>query len=141
MTKVGWQENFLNTAPDEFLVELLRVFNGILQHGASRMDESFVHDAFQKTRAELGDRFPLHCQHTVFQAFVGGVCLHDPRTGGGYIGMFSRRSAARFSVRPKDRRTSFDKSRAAGLPLWIISLDLSKAFDTVNWETLWKVLH
>ena len=27
-----------------------------------------------------------------------------------------------------------DKSRAAGVPLWIISLDLSKAFHTVNWE-------
>ena len=33
-----------------------------------------------------------------------------------------------------------DKSRAAGLPLWIISLDLSKVFHTVNWETLWEAL-
>ena len=33
-----------------------------------------------------------------------------------------------------------DKSRAAGLPLWIISLDLSKAFDTVKWDTLWEAL-
>ena len=34
-----------------------------------------------------------------------------------------------------------DKSGGAGLPLWIISLDLSKAFDTVKWETLWEALH
>ena len=33
-----------------------------------------------------------------------------------------------------------DKSRAAGVPLWIISLDLSKAFHTVNWNTLWEAL-
>ena len=32
------------------------------------------------------------------------------------------------------------KSRAAGLPLWIISLDLSKALDAVNWEKLWEAL-
>ena len=33
-----------------------------------------------------------------------------------------------------------DKSRGTGLPLWIISLDLSKAFDTVKLDTLWEAL-
>ena len=33
-----------------------------------------------------------------------------------------------------------DKSRGTGLPLWIISLDLSNAFDTVKWDTLWEAL-
>ena len=32
------------------------------------------------------------------------------------------------------------KTLAANIPLWIISLDLSKAFDKVNWEALWAAL-
>ena len=33
-----------------------------------------------------------------------------------------------------------DRNRGTGLPLWIISLDLSNAFDTVKWDTLWDAL-
>ena len=33
-----------------------------------------------------------------------------------------------------------DKKGGTGLPLWIISLDLSRAFDTVKWDTLWEAL-
>ena len=32
------------------------------------------------------------------------------------------------------------KTMAANTPLWIISLDLSKAFDRVSWPSLWKAL-
>ena len=33
-----------------------------------------------------------------------------------------------------------DRSGAAGLPLWNIHLDFSKAFDTVKWETYGNVI-
>ena len=33
-----------------------------------------------------------------------------------------------------------DKSFACNLPMWIISLDLSKASDRVDWDALWDAL-
>ena len=34
-----------------------------------------------------------------------------------------------------------DKAWDKGIPVWIVSLDLSKAFDRVNWDALWLALH
>ena len=33
-----------------------------------------------------------------------------------------------------------DKTAAAGITVWIVSFDLSKAFDRVRWPTLWEAL-
>ena len=34
----------------------------------------------------------------------------------------------------------FDTSMLMGTPLWLISLDLSKVFDRVDWQALWTAL-
>ena len=33
-----------------------------------------------------------------------------------------------------------DKATARGIPVWLVSLDLSKVFDRVHWPTLWNAL-
>ena len=33
-----------------------------------------------------------------------------------------------------------DKLSSANVPIWIVSLDLSKAFDRVHWPALWRAL-
>ena len=33
-----------------------------------------------------------------------------------------------------------DKTLAANIPLWIVSVDFSKAFDRVEWSALWSAL-
>ena len=33
-----------------------------------------------------------------------------------------------------------DKTEAANLPVWIVSLGLSKAFDRIDWDMLWEAL-
>ena len=115
------------------------------------MEKNIVHDASQKDPRKTCDGFPPHCQHT---ALLQAVWLHDPRTSGAVIGARVEQSSESFQPEAqhgfRSGRTMeehilttnliLDKSKGTGLPLWIISLDLSKAFDTVKWDTLWEAL-
>ena len=109
----GLAAELLQHAPDEFLVELLHLSNGILQHGSAPAGwkKTIVHDASQKDSRKTGNGLPPHCQHT---ASLQGVCLHDPRASGAVIGKFSAKGTTWFSFRPKNGRTCVDNESCFG---------------------------
>ena len=97
----------------------------------------------KKTRAKLATDFrPIANIRLFYKVFAYMVLARveqslesfQPEAQHGF------RSGRRMEEHVLTTNLFLDKSRPAGLPLWIISLDLSKAFDTVNWETLWEAL-
>ena len=50
------------------------------------------------------------------------------------------RSKYRFEEHLLTANLFLDKATAHGIPVWLVSLDLSKAFDRVHWPTLWNAL-
>ena len=117
----------LQHAPDQFLVELLRVFNGILQHGSSPTGwkKTLFTMCPKKTRAKLVTDF-----RPIANIRFQGVCLHDPRTSGAVIGKLSARITTWVSVRPKDGRTRFDNKIHFGQEQssWIAIVDHQLGF-------------
>ena len=107
------------------------------------MDENIVHDASEKDPRKTCDGFPPIANIRLFYKVFAYMILarveqslesFQPETQHGF------RSGRRMEEHVLTTNLSLDKSRAAGLPLWVISLDLSKAFDTVKWDTLWETL-
>ena len=141
----GLAAALLQHAPDEFLVELLRLFNGILHHGnaPAGWKKTLFTMLPKRTRAKLVKDFrPIANIRLFYKVFAYMVLARveqslesfQPEAQHGF------RSGRRMEEHVLTTNLVLDKSTAAGLPLWIISLDLSKAFDTVNWETLWEAL-
>ena len=125
----GLAAELLQHAPDEFLVELLRLFNGILQHGSAPAGwKKTLFTMFPKKKPRsTGNGLPPHCQHTVF---LQGVCLHGRRAGGAIIGKFSARGTTRFSFRPNNGRTCVDDESCFGQEQssWIAIVDHQLGF-------------
>ena len=141
----GLAAELLQYVPDEFLVELLRLFNGILQHGSAPAEwknTSFTMLPKKLPPKLVTDFRPIANIQLFYKMFAYMVLARveqslesfQPEAQHGF------RSGRRMEEHVLTTHPSLDKSRAAGFPLWIISLDLSKAFDTVVWDTLWEAL-
>ena len=50
------------------------------------------------------------------------------------------RSGCRIEAHLVTTNLAIDKSWSVKMPIWIISFDLSKAFDCVHWPSLWRAL-
>jgi len=52
----------------------------------------------------------------------------------------SFRRGKRIEEKPLTANSFLDKALHVGIPVWVVSLNLSKAFDRVHWPALWKSL-
>ena len=136
---VGLTAEVLKHVPTEFWEHLLPVYNDILYHGA--VPRSWLCTLFnmlpKKMRPkQVGDFRPIANIRLFYKVFA---CLvlgriehqlddHQPEEQHGF------RRGKRIEEHPLTLTTNvfLDKALDVGIPVWVVSLDLSKAFDRVR---------
>ena len=139
------QLNCSKNVPEEFLSILLALYNNVLFTG--ERPESWCKTVFsmlpKKTwPLEPADFRPIANIHLVlktFAIFFLGRVEHfleagQPEEQHGF------RPGRRLEEHLVTANLMLDKTDAVRIPVWIISLDLSKAFDRVHWPALWRAL-
>ena len=135
----------LKHAPAEFWDYLLSVYNVIFHHGT--VPRSWCCTLFnmlpKKVRpTQVTDFRPVANIRLFYKVFA---CLvlegiehqlddHQPGEQHGF------RRGKRIEEHLLTANVFLGKTLAVGIPVWVVSLDLSKAFDRAHWPALWKSL-
>ena len=129
---LGLVAELLKHAPEACLENLLEVFRDgeILATWKATIFKMFPKSAFAKFAS---DSRPIAILPLLFKIFANLIYVGSD---GRYVGRHTTRRATRFS---KTANLCLQKTLAANIPLWIMSLDLSKAFN-VDWDALWLAL-
>ena len=143
--EVGLTAELLKHVPNEFLDALLRLCNDVLYTGEP--PTSWSRTLFtmlpKKLRAKQATDFRpianLRLLYKTFAYLLLGRLEHvldaqQPEEQHGF------RAGRRLEERLLSANILLDKAEATGFPVWIISLDLSKAFDRARWPALWTAL-
>ena len=141
----GLTAELLKAAPDEFFVRILEAFNVVLQSG--RIPETWKLTTFRmlpkKLRAiQTSDFRPIASSRLFYKVFAYLILGRVEEI------LESKQPEEQHGFRPGRRLEEhlltanllLDKTAAAGIAVWIVSLDLSKAFDRIHWPTLWVAL-
>ena len=141
----GLTAELLKAAPDEFFVRILEAFNVVLQSG--RIPETWKLTTFKmlpkKLRAiQTNDFRPIANSKFFYKVFAYLILGRVEEI------LESKQPEEQHGFRPGRRLEEhlltanllLDKTAAAGIAVWIVSLDLSKAFDRTHWPTLWVAL-
>eukprot|EP00438_Fugacium_kawagutii_P020700 Skav225256 [mRNA] locus=scaffold4099:835:1566:+ [translate_table: standard] len=143
--EAGLVAELLKHAPDEFLQILLELFNEVLQYGTTPGDwrrTLFIMLAKKAKACQPSDFRPIAVVRLFYKTLaymiLGHIegCLDEmqPEAQHGF------RQGRRIEEHLLTANLMIDKATAHDIPLWIVSLDLSKAFDRVRWPALWAAL-
>ena len=141
----GLAAELLKHLPDLYLQKLLDLYNHVLCNG--EVPSGWRRTVFtmlgKHVRAKsVSDFRPIASVRVLYKTFaymiLGRIehCLENsqPEEQHGF------RSGRRLEEHLVTANLVGDKLFAANRPLWIASLDLSKAFDRINWDALWQSL-
>ena len=131
--------------PTNFAAKILQLYNDVLSHGhipASWRRTLFTMLAKHRNAALVTDFRPIASVRLFYKIFAYMIlhriqpCLDScqPEEQHGF------RAGRRLEEHLLTANLFLDKTLAANIPVWVLSLDLSKAFDRVDWGALWLAL-
>ena len=144
--EAGLVAGLLKNSSDDFQEDLLRLFNDILYTAnfPPCWSKTLFHMLAKKARAQQPSDFrPIANIRLLYKTFAFMILVrieasleaHQPEEQHGF------RKHRRMDEHLLTATLFLDKAWDKGIPLWIVSRDLSKAFDRVNWDALWLALH
>ena len=141
----GLVAEILKHVPDSFIDTLVGQFNDLMRTGQVPTDwRKTSFKMLPKTiRAKVPSEYrPIATIRLFYKLFAYMILgrvetqleTHQPEEQHGF------RGGRRVEEHLVTTRLVLDKLSNADVPIWIVSLDLSKAFDRVHWPALWLAL-
>ena len=138
----GLVAELLKYAPDFFIAKLVDSFHDLMTSGdvPREWDKTLFKMLPKNSRAKVPPDFRPIANIRLFYKLFAYMILGrtkaqlestQPEEQHGF------RSGRRVEEHLVTTQLVFDKLLRANVPIWIISLDLSKAFDRVHWPALW----
>lgn len=141
----GLVAEVLKYVPDSFIDTLVVQFNDLMRTGQVPTDwRKTSFKMLPKTmRAKVPSEYrPIATIRLFYKLFAYMILgrveaqleTHQPEEQHGF------RGGRRVEEHLVTTHLVLDKLSSANVPIWIVSLDLSKAFDRVHWPALWRAL-
>ena len=141
----GLVAELLHFAPENVVTALLGIMNQILHTG--QVPSSWQKTMFQmlpktknaRTTKDFRPIANIRLIHKTFAYLILGR-IEEPLEHAQPEEQHGFRTKRRIEEHLLSANMVIDKTLLANKPLWILSLDLSKAFDRVDWDALWSGL-
>ena len=143
--EVGLAAELLRYVPEDFLHALLHVCNHILVTGdaPAQWRRTLFQMLPKHTNAKpTADFRPIASVRVLYKVFAYLLLgrIEDTLEASQPEEQHGFRAHRRIEEHLLTMNVVLDKTLQCGKPVWVISLDLSKAFDRVDWAALWDAL-